>query len=193
MSKRTTAIVAAAILAAASGSGSLAPLARAQTDDLTAKSRAVAAEYQDKLRSQLMGALKAGGPLLALDVCQKAAPAIAQEVGARAGATVWRTSLKARNPRGTPDAWERLVLEQFDARRAAGEDPTTIEASARTATGFRYMKAIPMAEPCAQCHGAIVAPEVAAKIAALYPQDRATGFAPGTLRGAVSITWPASR
>ena len=193
MNKRMTAIVATAILATATGSGSLAPPARAQTDDLTAKSRAVAAEYQDKLRSQLMGALKAGGPLLALDVCQNAASAIAQEVGAHAGAMVWRISLKARNPRGTPDAWERSVPEQFDGRRAAGEDPTTIEASARTAAGFRYMKAIPMAEPCAQCHGANVAPEVAAKIAALYPQDRATGFAPGTLRGAVSITWPASR
>ena len=133
----------------------------------------------------------AGGPLLALDVCQKAAPAIAQEVGARAGATIWRTSLKARNPRGTPDAWERTVLQRFAARRAAGEDPATIETSAQTATGFRYMKAIPMAEPCAQCHGTNVAPEVAAKIAVLYPQDKATGFVPGELRGAVSITWPA--
>jgi hypothetical protein len=193
MSKRMTTIVAVAMLAAATGSGLLAPPARAQTDDLTAQSRAVATEYQDKLRSQLMGALKTGGPLLALEVCQKAAPAIAQEVGGRVGASVWRTSLKARNPRGAPDAWERTVLEQFDARRAAGEDPATIEASARTAAGFRYMKAIPMAEPCAQCHGTNVASEIAAKIATLYPQDRAIGFAPGTLRGAVSITWPASR
>ena len=54
-----------------------------------------AGEFQDKLHSQLVSALKAGGPLLALDVGQKAAPAIAQEVGA--GATIWRTSLKARH------------------------------------------------------------------------------------------------
>ena len=188
---RLARIWAAAMLTMAAGGGLAAAPALAQTDDLTARSRALAGEFQDKLRSQLVGALKTGGPLLALDVCQKAAPAIAQEVGARAGATIWRTSLKARNPRGTPDAWERTVLEQFAARRAAGENPSTIEASAQTATGFRYMKAIPMAaEPCGQCHGTNVAPEVAAKIAALYPQDRATGFVPGELRGAVSITWP---
>jgi hypothetical protein len=195
MLKRMTDIAAMAMLAMAAGGGLVGAQAQtpAQTDELTVRSRAVAADFQDKLRGQLMAALKTGGPLLALDVCQKAAPAIAEEVGARAGAKVWRTSLKARNPRGTPDAWERSVLEQFDARRAAGEDPATIEASARTPTGFRYMKAIPMAEPCAQCHGVTIAPEVAAKIAALYPQDRATGFAPGTLRGAVSITWPAAR
>ncbi len=187
---RLARIGAAAMLTMAVGGGLATLPALAQTDDLTARSRALAMEFQDKLRAQLMGALKAGGPLLALDVCQKAAPAIAQEVGARAGATIWRTSLKARNPRGTPDAWERSVLQRFAARRAAGEDPATIETSAQTATGFRYMKAIPMAEPCAQCHGTNVAPEVAAKIAALYPQDQATGFVPGELRGAVSITWP---
>jgi hypothetical protein len=167
--------------------------ARAQTEDMTARSRALAGEFQDRLRTQLMGALNTGGPLLALDVCQKAAPAIAQDIGGKAGVTIWRTSLKNRNPRGTPDAWERATLEQFDARRAAGEDAATIEASAQTPSGFRYMKAIPMAAPCAQCHGVSVAPDVAAKIAALYPTDKATGFKPGELRGAVSITWPAAR
>ena len=165
----------------------------AQPDPLLAQSRAAAAEYQSKLRTQLVTALDSGGPLLALDVCKGAAPQIAQEVGARAGASIWRTSLKARNPRGTPDAWERSVLEQFAARRAAGEDPATIEASAHTETGFRYMKAIPMGEPCMQCHGPAVAPAVAAKIMTLYPQDRATGFVPGELRGAVSVSWPAQR
>ena len=191
---RMTRIGTLAMLAMAAAGGLAAAPAPAQTDELTARSRALVAEFQDKLRGQLGSALKSGGPLLALDVCQKAAPAIAQEVGAHAGATIWRTSLKPRNPRGTPDAWERSVLEQFAARRAAGEDAATIEASTRTATGFRYMKAIPMAaEPCGLCHGTNVAPAVAAKIAALYPQDRATGFVPGELRGAVLITWPLPR
>jgi len=194
MQERMAKVGALAMLAVVAGSSLGAAPAQAQPDDLTARSRALAAEFQDNLRGQHVGALKTGGPLLALDVCQKAAPAIAQEVGARAGARVWRTSMKARNPRGAPDAWERTTLEQFAARRAAGEDPATIEASTRTATGFRYLKAIPMAaEPCGQCHGTHIAPEVAAKIAALYPQDHATGFVPGELRGAVSITWPAQR
>jgi hypothetical protein len=179
------------MLPMAVGGGLAALPALAQTDDLTTRSRALATQFQDKLRSQLMAALKAGGPLLALDVCQKAAPTIAHEVGDQAGAKIWRVSLKARNPRGMPDVWERTVLQRFAARRTAGEDPATIETFAQTSTGFRYMKAIPMAEPCAQCHGTNVALEVAAKIAALYPQDQATGFVPGGLRGAVSITWPA--
>jgi cytochrome c553 len=141
----------------------------------------------------LLAALNGDGPLLALDVCNTAAPAIAEEIGARVGVTVWRVSLRNRNPRGTPDTWERDVLQQFASRLAAGEPPATIEASVQTDAGFRYMAAIPMAPLCAQCHGGAIAPEVAARIAALYPQDRATGFTPGELRGAVSVTWPAAR
>ena len=165
----------------------------AQPDPRVAEGRAAAGDYQSKLRAQLVTALDSGGPLLALDVCKGAAPQIAQEVGARTGATIWRVSLQTRNPRGAPDAWERSILEQFNARRAAGEDPATIEASTHSDTGFRYMKAIPMAELCVQCHGPAVAPDVAAKISALYPQDRAMGFKPGELRGAVSVSWPTQR
>jgi hypothetical protein len=166
---------------------------QAQPDPLLAESRTVSGDYQNKLRAQLVTALDSGGPLLALDVCKGAAPQIGQEVGARTGAKVWRVSLQTRNPQGAPDAWERSVLEQFNARRAAGEDPATIEASTHTDTGFRYMKAIPMAELCVQCHGSAVAPDVAAKISTLYPQDRANGFRPGELRGAVSVSWPTQR
>lgn len=163
-------------------------------DDLQARSRDVAMEFQNRLRSQLVTALTSGGPLLALPVCKEAAPAIAAEMGARTGAKIWRVSLRTRNPRGEPDAWERATLEQFNARRAAGEDPAGIEAFTRDASGVRYMKAIPMAaQPCALCHGETVAPEVAARIAELYPQDRATGFRPGELRGAVSVSWPGAK
>jgi hypothetical protein len=167
--------------------------ALAQTDPQLEESRRIAASYQDQLRGQLMGALKSGGPLLALDICKGAAPAIAQEIGKQTGATVWRISLKTRNQVGTPDAWERANLEQFNQRRAAGEDSTSMEASARTEAGFRYMKAIPTSEPCMQCHGTAIASEVAEKVVALYPQDHAIGFKPGDLRGAVSVTLPAKR
>ena len=187
MRRVNQALLGACIAALAAGVGQAQ-----QIDPRPAK--ALAMEFQDRLRSQLVDALKNGGPLLALDICQKAAPAIAADITSRTGAKIWRVSLAARNPKGTPDAWERATLEQFAARRAAGEDPATLEAVTSTSTGLRFMKAIPMAaEPCQTCHGTHIAPEVAAKIAALYPNDRATGFAPGALRGAVSVTIPPAR
>ena len=61
-----------------------------------------------------------------------------------------------------------------------------------SASTFRYMKAIPMgAVPCLTCHGA-PEPALNAEILRLYPQDRATGFAPGDLRGAFTVSMPAS-
>jgi mono/diheme cytochrome c family protein len=43
-------------------------------------------------------------------------------------------------------------------------------------------------EPCAACHGTNIAPGVQAKLAELYPNDQATGFKPGELRGAILIS-----
>jgi hypothetical protein len=169
----------------------------AQPDVMKDKSRAVAVGFLDKLRGQLMDALQAGGPTGAIEACQQIAPVAAEQAGEAAGATVRRTSLKLRNSKDAPDAWGKAMLEQFDARKAAGEKPATIEAGA-WADGpqgrfYRYMKAIPTGEMCTQCHGQTIAPAVQAKLHELYPRDKATGFAVGDLRGAVSISWPATK
>jgi hypothetical protein len=50
------------------------------------------------------------------------------------------------------------------------------------------MKAIPTGAVCLACHGETIAPPIAAKINELYPQDQATGFREGDLRGAFVVT-----
>jgi hypothetical protein len=55
----------------------------------------------------------------------------------------------------------------------------------------RYMQAIVLQPMCAMCHGDSLAPEVRATIQENYPDDQATGFAVGELRGAFLIDWPA--
>ncbi len=51
------------------------------------------------------------------------------------------------------------------------------------------MKALQMQQPCLACHGAAdtIAPEVAEKIHMLYPDDKATGYVEGQLRGAITM------
>ena len=47
-----------------------------------------------------------------------------------------------------------------------------------------YLQAIPMKEqPCSVCHGTNIDPAISDAIAAAYPDDLATGFEPGELRG----------
>jgi hypothetical protein len=54
------------------------------------------------------------------------------------------------------------------------------------------MKAIGVAPQCLVCHGSAeqIPETVRAELQTLYPHDRATGYKPGDLRGAVSIKQP---
>ena len=146
------------------------------------------------LMSALGQALRQGGPTQAISVCREKAPALAAEISKDEGMNVRRTALRVRNPANSPDAWERQVLEGFQRRLAAGEDGATLEVAEVTKIQgkptLRYMKAITTGEPCLGCHGEALAPAVAAAIRRDYPQDRATGFKKGDLRGAFSVRLP---
>ena len=146
------------------------------------------------LMAALGQALKEGGPAKAIGVCRDKAPALAAEISEEEGLAVRRTSLRVRNPANAPDAWEREVLDGFQKRLLNGEGGSTLEFSEITAVEgqptVRYMKAILVAEPCLGCHGETLEADVAAAIARAYPQDRATGFKAGELRGAFSVRLP---
>lgn len=156
-----------------------------------AEAKALAAKLQSALQGVLTGALREGGLANAIEVCRDRAPKVAAGISSESGWTVRRTALRVRNPKNAPDAWERKVLEEFAARSAAGEDVATLEKSAVVEAGgtrsFRFMKAIRTGEPCLACHGASVKPDLSARVKMLYPEDQATGFAPGDLRGAFSL------
>ena len=54
---------------------------------------------------------------------------------------------------------------------------------------FRFVKAIPTAQPCLNCHGGDnVKPEVEAKLAELYPDDQARGFSVDQMRGVFTLS-----
>jgi hypothetical protein len=171
-------------------SSSLA-LAQSDVTERTSAARAAAADFGMTLIGELQKAIAAGGPVNAIGVCSIAAPKIAADKSAAKQMTIGRTSLKLRQPNNKPDPWEMQQLLRFEERKAAGENPATIEVAEYVETGgqriFRYMKAIPTAELCLTCHGSALAPEVTARLRELYPQDAATGFKVGDLRGAFTI------
>ena len=165
--------------------------------DLAARidaSREAIKSFAGALQEQLMSAMAVGGPTAAIEVCKIAAPDIAAEASDARGWRIGRTSLKLRNPDNAPDAWELAVLQDFEARKAAGEDPARIDRAEFVVRDgqrtFRYMKAIGTQPVCTICHGGAIAPEVTARLDALYPEDRARGFEVGDIRGAFSIAQP---
>jgi len=143
------------------------------------------------LKAELKKAMKAGGPLNALDVCNTEAMPITERVAKEQGATLSRVSLKNRNPDNAPNDWQEAVLEDFDARFAKGEDvkkmafAKVIESDGKKQ--FRFMKALPTGGKCLECHGTEIDADVGAKLAELYPSDKATGYQKGQVRGAIVI------
>ena len=164
--------------------------------DWVSESRALGQQLKGQLKQRLSTAMAERGPAHAIEVCQVAAPAIATELSEDSDAVVRRTALRVRNPANAPDAFERAALEEFAARLERGEAAADIELVAERivdgVTERRYMKPI-MTEPlCLTCHGSTLPPEIATAIDRAYPEDQATGFAAGDLRGALSVTWRAA-
>lgn len=193
MTKQTR-ILPSLLAATALGVVAMPAHADASTDE------AVQAQLQDykatmqafgkTLKGELQAAMKEGGPMAAVQVCNERAPEIAADMSAESGYTLRRTSLK---PRATePTDWEHVVLEDFEARKAAGAPVGEIAwHEVKEVDGekqLRFMKAIATEGVCLTCHGQDVDPKLKAEIDRLYPDDQATGFEEGDIRGAFSVT-----
>jgi hypothetical protein len=170
--------------------------AAAQGDAWQADARKVASEVPPKLLTMLTAAIDKGGPEGAIEVCSVEAPKMAKAASEKTGWSIRRVSLKARNPKAVPDAWELAALQDFDRRAAAGESPATLEKVELVVEGGqtlqRYMRALPTQPLCLQCHGPVanLSAAVAARLAALYPADQAVGYRVGDMRGAITLKRP---
>ena len=173
--------------------GLLASLTSYATDNqqLVNETRGAIKALGSELKATLQSSMKSEGPIKAISVCKVQAPKLAQKVSTEKGMEVGRTSLKTRNPLNAPDPWELSVLEQFEHRKAEGEALKTIEYSEIVQHNgnrvFRYMKAIPTDDVCLTCHGKQIPENLSAQLEKLYPNDQATGFSKGDIRGAFTV------
>ncbi len=172
-----------------------ASLADDALDQRLQDSREAVQSFARALKGNLTNVMKKKGPAAAVKACNSIAPMIALTKSKSYNWKISRTSLKLRDPDNAPDAWELAVLEQFEARKAKGEDVNNLEyyevVEMEGQKMYRYMKAIPTLEkPCLTCHGSNISPEVAAELDKHYPFDKARGFKAGDIRGAFTIIQP---
>ena len=160
---------------------------------MAAEAREAAGALIQRLGGELKAAMGESGPTGSISICKERAPRIAAEISREFNFEVKRVSPKNRNPAGIPDAWEAEAQAALEKRLAAGETPETLDTwqVVSTATGrqFRYARALPVQPVCLICHGdpAAMSDDLKARLAAEYPQDRATGYRPGMVRGIISI------
>lgn len=170
------------------------PFTATAQENFVTESRSVAVALIQQLGAELKKEMAAGGPATAVNVCAKIGPELATKFSIDNGWRVTRVSLKVRNPLlGMPDAWEQQALKDFDARASAGDAADKLEfseiVSEPNGRYFRYVKALPVQPLCVACHGGAeqISESVKSNLAQRYPHDRAIGYAPGQVRGAISI------
>jgi hypothetical protein len=137
-----------------------------------------------KLSGRLMQAMGEQGPAAAIEVCQKEASKIATEVGDAAGLRIGRTGVRLRNQKNEPPEWAKPLTQQRI------DTPTFVTLSNGDAAALLPIK---LQGQCLMCHGPKeqIAPVISDQLAILYPQDQATGFQEGELRGWFWIQQPA--
>ncbi|MCU0398056.1 MAG: DUF3365 domain-containing protein [Cyclobacteriaceae bacterium] len=132
----------------------------------------------DTLRNSLTAAIGLGGFAHAIQFCNEKAYPLTNTY-AEEGISIRRSSPKFRNPSNQPDSLEQVVFNEFLIN---GPKPRLI----RTSQEVHYIKPIIMQGMCLNCHGKPgenIQPETLQAVATLYPEDRATGYTDGELRG----------
>lgn len=137
-----------------------------------------------KLSTRLLTEMSRRGPAEAVEVCHKIAPQLAQEVGQSHGVRIGRTGVRLRNPQNVPPEWAKPLLESLPTEPVFAELPDQ-------STGAVFP--IVLKVQCLTCHGPEdrMADDILAKLKELYPEDRATGFQEGDLRGWFWVEVPA--
>ena len=128
--------------------------------------------------------IEKGGVESALDYCNIEAMPLTQKMSDKYGLDISRVSDKNRNPKNIANSEELQLIEEYKKQLLAGE----ILKPVRTDT--HYYEPLVTNAMCLQCHGEPgknVKPNVAVKIAKLYPEDLAMGYKENEVRGLISI------
>lgn len=140
------------------------------------------------LKDRLLAAMGEGGAASAVKVCSSEAQTLTAKVEKESGVKVGRASLKLRNEKNdAAPEWVKAWLKEREGKSAS----SVLGVSRVVPTGDKRVAQVLMPirveGACLACHGAPdgIDPEVKALLSEKYPNDVATGYAEGDLRGAL--------
>ena len=159
------------------------------------KGKTIAGATFAVLSSQLQSAMQEGGVSNAIEYCQLNAYPLVDSLSKVHHAAIRRTTLKVRNPDDQPNELEREILETYARKDAAGEQigPMVRALAEQEVIFFAPIRTNAF---CLQCHGIpgeTLREEDHALIRRHYPEDQATGYQDGDLRGMWSIRFSGER
>ena len=144
-----------------------------------------------KLSSELKTQMQAGGPITALHYCSQNALSLTDKIAKESSTLIKRVSTNNRNPINAATTEEKAILEQWQTMLRNGEALPAYKLSRLSNGQNVYYKPIVINnEACLKCHGDIAADSLLGKaIKENYPEDKATGYKMGDLRGMMVISF----
>ncbi len=133
------------------------------------------------LKSELKAKMKEDPTAVsAVKFCQESASRLTEDVNKKLPeyASVRRASLRLRNEKNHADEIDVKVMNSY----SDGEKSIQVVEDGNTT---RVYKPLVIKKVCLKCHGSDISPEVSSIIKSNYPNDKATGYREGDLRGVI--------
>lgn len=161
---------------ASTTSAKLEPLQTLSETQTKQKETAIAAKTQlfETLLKELMQAMIQPPLENAIKICKERAPQVAAEVSQETGVRIGRTSFKLRNQANQPPEWAKPFVEKQTTNEVYLSLPDN---------KLGALIPIRLQNTCLMCHGKQISNDLKAVIVTHYPEDKATGFEEGDLRG----------
>lgn len=140
-----------------------------------------------KLGSEVKAVMQKEGPVEAVNFCAKNAISLTHHVSKAHGVKMKRVSLQQRNVANRPAPDEIEIMNGWISAMAKAQQPTAV--LAKRSTGFMYYKPLVINnEVCLKCHGVVdSSTPLGQALKDFYPNDRATGYKMGDLRGMIGV------
>lgn len=146
------------------------------------------------LKGELKSAMQQGSVEDAITVCNVSAMKLTDSIAKNSSfnVSIKRTSDKVRNPKNSPDEYEKMALDLFHELNNNEDELPEFYIQKITEDDmvqYNFYKPMIMDNLCLICHGEenARAPSASKMIKKLYPDDQAIGYKEGDLRGLIRI------
>jgi hypothetical protein len=167
-------------------------LSAEETAEYIAKGRTIVQASFGALSGQLAGAMNQGGVPNAVGYCNIQANPIMDSLSQAHQVEISRVTLRPRNPENISSAEDAEILKDYLKLQS---EKKSLEPFLETHSGGTvtfYMPITIISPLCLKCHGEVgsdIKTEDYEVIKSLYPEDQATGYTMGELRGIWKVTF----
>ena len=157
-------------------------------DQIVEKGDQVSSMLVQRLGGELKAQMQNNGAIGALHFCSQNALSLTEQVAKETHTSLKRVSTNERNPLNKATADEAALLKKWsDLLKNNQPLPPSAIVNLSPNTAVYYKPIVINNEACLKCHGNVEG-ELAKEIKAAYPEDKATGYKMGDLRGMIAVT-----